>query len=219
MTFTLTTTLPRRSSPPYLPTKDSYSPTHPDCFRIQFADEGEFNSCLKTERAFAAGETITAITNTLPGVKAYSSVQVLPDPPIPGSSQDPSKCRHIELNSDLLYVNHSCDPNVAFDVRKEGNWEVRALKDLPKGEIMTFAYFSTEWDMDQPFTCLCGSSKCLGTIRGAKDIPAEVLKTYFINDHILALKSYQTQQTSASKGGKAVKGAPLEQTAEVQVGA
>jgi hypothetical protein len=50
MTFTLSTTLPRRSSPPYLPTKDNYTPTHPDCFHIQFADEGEFNSCLKTER-------------------------------------------------------------------------------------------------------------------------------------------------------------------------
>lgn len=42
-------------------------------------------------------------------------------------------------------------------------------------QIMTFAYFSTEWDMDQPFACLCGASQCLGTIRGAKDIPAEVL--------------------------------------------
>lgn len=50
MTFTLSTTLSRRSSPPYLPTKDNYTPTHPDCFRIQFAEEGEFNSCLKTER-------------------------------------------------------------------------------------------------------------------------------------------------------------------------
>jgi hypothetical protein len=32
-------------------------------------------------------------------------------------------------------VNHSCDPNVVFDVRTSGDWKVRALKDLPKGEV------------------------------------------------------------------------------------
>lgn len=46
----MTVALPRRSTPPYLPTKENYNPTHPDRFRIQFADEGEFNSCLKVVR-------------------------------------------------------------------------------------------------------------------------------------------------------------------------
>lgn len=48
--MTLTSTLPRRSTPPYLPNKLDYKPTHPESFLIQFADEGEFNSCLKTQR-------------------------------------------------------------------------------------------------------------------------------------------------------------------------
>lgn len=34
---------------PFLPQKESYAPTHPDLFRIQFAD-GDFNSCLKAQR-------------------------------------------------------------------------------------------------------------------------------------------------------------------------
>ena len=73
-------------------------------------------------------------------------------------------------------VNHSCSPNVAFDMNAgPSSWHVRALKDLPKGEIMTFAYFSTEWSMDQPFTCTCGSANCLGVIRGARDIAEETL--------------------------------------------
>lgn len=42
-------------------------------------------------------------------------------------------------------------------------------------QILTFAYFSTEWDMDQPFSCLCGTERCLGTIKGAKDIPSDTL--------------------------------------------
>lgn len=36
-------------SPPYLPTKATYKPTHPDLFLIQFA-EGDFNSCLITQK-------------------------------------------------------------------------------------------------------------------------------------------------------------------------
>lgn len=42
---------------------------------------------------------------------------------------------------------------------------------------MTFAYFSTEWFMDQPFKCLCDSSKCLGEITGAQNIPKATLDT------------------------------------------
>jgi hypothetical protein len=69
--------------------------------------------------------------------------------------------------------------------------------------VLTFAYFSTEWDMIQPFTCQCGTSRCLGAITGAKDIDSRVLECvlsqrihmmrvlqksfisgYFLNDHI-----------------------------------
>jgi hypothetical protein len=106
---------------------------------------------------------------------AYSSVQVLPDPPLPG--QDHSRVRHIELNSDLLYVNHSCAPNVAFKVpENEKDWRVEALEDLAEGTVMTFAYFTTEWHMQQPFECLCGSQDCLGVISGAREISRDVLE-------------------------------------------
>ncbi len=42
-------------------------------------------------------------------------------------------------------------------------------------QILTFAYFSTEWDMDQPFSCLCGTERCIRTIQGAKDIEPSIL--------------------------------------------
>lgn len=44
-------------------------------------------------------------------------------------------------------------------------------------QILTFAYFSTEWDMDQPFSCQCGTERCIKTIKGAKDIDQSVLET------------------------------------------
>lgn len=104
-------------------------------------------------QAFKRGETLCPIRNTLPGIKAYSSVQVLPDPPIASAPNSPDERRHIELNSDLLYVNHSCDPNVVFDVngeeaqpteedatgKWEGRWRVRAEKDIAAGEVSSWA--------------------------------------------------------------------------------
>lgn len=45
--------------------------------------------------------------------------------------------------------------------------------------------------MSQPFPCNCGSKACLGRISGAKDVPAEVLKGYFVNKHIQQLKEEQ----------------------------
>lgn len=57
----------------------------------------------------------------------------------------------------VTLVNHSCDPNVAFDLSSSdpNEWHVRALRRIEPGETVTFFYPSTEWDMDQPFTCEC----------------------------------------------------------------
>ena len=109
-------------------------------------------------QAFKRGETLCPIRNTLPGIKAYSSVQVLPDPAIASAPNSPDERRHIELNSDLLYVNHSCDPNVVFDVngkeaqpteedatgKWEGRWRVRAEKDIAAGEVSSLAALFSE---------------------------------------------------------------------------
>ncbi|KAL8283758.1 hypothetical protein RQP46_005553 [Phenoliferia psychrophenolica] len=185
-------------TPPFLAMKDNYKPTHPDVFLVHFGSEEDYSSCLILQKDFAAGEMIAPIVNTIPGIKKYSSVQVAADPPIGDVDADEaSRPRHIELMSDLLYVNHSCDPNVAFEVPASGDWKVTALKDLKKGD--TFAYFSTEWSMDQPFHCLCGTPRCIGEVRGAESIPAEVLAKYKLNDHIIALKAHQTGTSAKGK--------------------
>jgi hypothetical protein len=90
--------------------------------------------------------------------------------------------RHIKLNPEFLqYINHGCDPNVFFDTT---SFELRALKNIKASEELTFFYPSTEWQMDQPFDCYCGSPLCLGSIRGAKFIPADIIKRYTLTDFI-----------------------------------
>lgn len=70
-------------------------------------------------------------------------------------------------------------------------WEVRVDEGLEGGlkvgDVLTFFYPSTEWDMAQPFECKCGEEKCLGWIKGAKELEPEVLKEYFMNEHVVGL--------------------------------
>jgi len=56
-------------------------------------------------------------------------------------------------------VNHSCEPNIAFDLTSadKQKWHARALRDIDPGETITFFYPSTEWDMKQSFECQCGT--------------------------------------------------------------
>lgn len=66
--------------------------------------------------------------------------------------------------------------------------EVRVVDDRPlrRGDPLTFFYPSSEWQMDQPFACTCGSGEgvCCGTISGAKTMDKSVLGRYWLNPHI-----------------------------------
>ncbi|KAG9018898.1 hypothetical protein FRB90_008479 [Tulasnella sp. 427] len=150
--------------------------SHPTLFQVDW-QPGDFNSSLKAVRAFRQGETICPFEGLTFGPKRYTSVQCGP------GSED-----HVELNSDLVYVNHSCEPNVAFDLSAPNpdDWHVRALKEIPVGEPLTFFYPSTEWEMAQPFRCTCNTETCLGEVKGASALTSDELrKRGFINSFIL----------------------------------
>jgi len=159
-----------------MPSQESYVPTHPGLFIVEFLP-GNFASRLVSLKSFEAEETIADMSHsTRVPHTAYSTVQC-------GSGPE----ENIELNSDLVYVNHSCEPNVAFDLSSEdvSQWHVRALRPIKAGESLTFFYPSTEWNMAQPFDCLCGSTGCLGRVEGAIRLSAAELSTRgFINPWI-----------------------------------
>ncbi|EIE79919.1 hypothetical protein G6F46_006226 [Rhizopus delemar] len=151
---------------------NNYKPTHPTYFRVvRQGSPGEFSSKLVAERAFPKGSVIAALEGLTAGEKRYSSVQI-------------SENEHVELNSDLLYMNHSCDPSALMDV---DNMAVTAAKDIHAGDEITFFYPSTEWDMAQPFSCWCGSPKCVQIVQGAHHLPSEVLKQFQLSKHISEL--------------------------------
>ena len=70
-------------------------------------------------------------------------------------------------------LNHSCNPNCYIDFRQLA---LVALKEIQKGEELTFDYNTSEYDLiDQGcfFTCLCGSLNCIGEVKGFRYLPVD----------------------------------------------
>lgn len=156
--------------PPAPPTTASASPpTHPGLLRVVRSPKA-FASGAISEVSLPAGAVFAKITTATPGKKAYTSVQTGRD-------------SHIELNSDLVFCNHSCEPSLNFDMAR---MEVRVVDDraLKVGDALTFFYPSSEWEMDQAFECTCGALGCKRVIEGAKGLSREVLQGYWLNAHI-----------------------------------
>jgi hypothetical protein len=150
---------------------------NPDLTRLMRVEKrpGAFASASYSLVSLPAGAVFARITSPTPATVAYSSVQA-------------SKTLHIELNCDLVYINHSCAPTLIFDMKR---WEVRVNPDLEKGlevgDELTFFYPSTEWSMAQPFECLCKSGDCRGTIKGARDMRVADLDDYWLSEHVKEL--------------------------------
>jgi len=159
-----------------MPTAVPNKPSHPAVGRVDL-QPGQFSSSYRAAQAFHKDDKICAITGTSDSAKAYTSVQYGID-------------KHLELNSDLAYINHSCSPNTAFVLGPDNKkaWHLKALSDIAIGDELTFFYPGTEWDMDQPFVCKCGSKICLRVISGAKDLPLEEIAARgYVAPHIREL--------------------------------
>ena len=60
------------------------------------------------------------------------------------------------------FINHACDPN-AESLNDKGHIWIEAMKDIKKGEEITYDYcLTTDDPYDHP--CKCGSKKCKGYI-------------------------------------------------------
>ena len=148
--------------------------SHPDL--IRFHTGSGFSNYITSLVALPSGALFARLepnVNTPAPCATYQTVQTGRD-------------SHIQLNSDLVYMNHSCEPSLVIDVKA---LEVRVVndRDLRVGDALTFFYPSTEWDSAQPFQCECGSRECLGEMRGAKGLSRDVLEKYWINEHIMEM--------------------------------
>ena len=68
------------------------------------------------------------------------------------------------------FLNHSCYPSAYIDFDLLA---LRAIREVRKGEEVTYNYFTTDWDGEDIFECKCGSSGCIKQISGFKYLPYE----------------------------------------------
>ncbi|KAF8203481.1 hypothetical protein K438DRAFT_1535879, partial [Mycena galopus ATCC 62051] len=147
-------------------------------FHVQFAP-GDFMSSLHASKVPSSATKICQFTGWIPGSRTRTSIQCVP-------------FEHLEeLNSDLVFLNHSCNPNVGLDLSSpiRDDWSVIAIKDIHQGDEMSWFYPSTEWDAwGGGFACRCGSEECIGGYRGAKELELATLSRYpLVQLHVLLL--------------------------------
>jgi SET domain-containing protein len=111
----------------------------------------------------AAGELVavkgghivtTAVLASLPERLQNSEIQISDSLHLAAVQED-------EYEPVMLFINHSCEPNVGF----AGNIVLVAMRDISPGEELTTDYALFD-DHDGSMVCRCGRASCRGTIGG-----------------------------------------------------
>lgn len=99
-------------------------------------------------------------------------------------------------NNEWKFVNHSCDPNAYIDTTDH---KIKALKDIHEGKEICFNYNTTEYKMDSPFNCNCGSANCYGEIKGFQYLSDEDQRSLlpFAAMHIKALSTNRDKKEAS----------------------
>lgn len=62
----------------------------------------------------------------------------------------------ISMDEPADFINHSCDPNCGI----QGQISLVAMRDIQKGEEITFDYSMSDSSAFDEFDCACGTDKC-----------------------------------------------------------
>jgi hypothetical protein len=73
----------------------------------------------------------------------------------------------------MLYVNHSCDPNIAI----QGQIVFVAMRDIAPGEELTHDWATTD-DGDYEMECRCGCARCRRIVTGKDWMKQELQEKY-----------------------------------------
>ena len=126
----------------------------------------------------AAGEVVavkgghivdTATMLALPGHLQNSEVQIAEGLHLVALTDD-------EYEPVMLFVNHSCEPNVGF----RGNVVLVAMTGIAAGDELStdYALFDTPAPPDDRMACGCGTPSCRGTITGDDWRDPEIQRRY-----------------------------------------
>ncbi|KAK8075431.1 hypothetical protein PG997_010094 [Apiospora hydei] len=163
---------------------------NPDLDRLMMVRTagGTFRSWAESLVDLPAGALFARITGvTSVSTPSYSTTQA-------------GRNLHLELNSNIHFVNHSCAPTLEWDM-EHVEMRVNRQRDLKKGDMLSFFYPSTEWILAQPFDCWCGAGegKCFGRVEGAGRMDPTRLKGYWLNGYIKEMLEEEAQVEAGTK--------------------
>lgn len=80
----------------------------------------------------------------------------------------------IDPEGDFHYINHSCNPNLGI----KGRVTYCALKNINKGDELSFDYSINEADPNWSMKCQCGAKNCRKIIKSIKFLPKKTYQQY-----------------------------------------
>ena len=104
----------------------------------------------------ATGEVILYLEGIPTEIATRFSIQIGMSTHLAPTDAGPDECPWI-------YTNHSCSPNAKVSGRN-----LVAIREIKAGDEINFDYETTEFEMAEPFHCLCGSPDCRKYISGYK---------------------------------------------------
>eukprot|EP00760_Papus_ankaliazontas_P002275 PhM_4_TR10921/c0_g1_i1/m.7997 len=110
---------------------------------------------------------------------------------------------HVVPHGGCEFLAHSCDPTVKLvtDDADPARVDVVTLRPLHAGEVLSFNYLTTEFSMDAPFVCHCGSEQCVGRIAGFEHLGTDLkdkLRPFCTNAVLLMEKTHATEPSVAT---------------------
>ena len=132
-------------------------------------DTGKYGLGLFASRNIKKGEIVADWTRG----KVYEaeSAMNLPSKEITDHAIQFREYKWIDTKGVARHVNHSCEPNCGI----KGRFQIIAMRDIKKGEELTFDYEMTE-DSDWKMKCECGSQSCRKIIGLHKNMPKLIRK-------------------------------------------
>ena len=115
--------------------------------------------------AISAGEIVAVKGGAIMDAASFALIreQVSPAEIQIGDSLYIAPCSAEEVESSILCLNHSCNPNVGVC----GQITFVAMRDIPDGAELTIDYAMIDGDPAQRLECLCGAEACRKIISGS----------------------------------------------------
>ena len=133
--------------------------------------------CIRLVQTTTRGVSVVTTENFLRGEVIFKlNGHILPE------AQSKRRTVAIQVDEDHIfeppekkvfddYVNHSCNPTCYVDY---AHFNLIALRNIKKGEELTFDYNTAEYDMiahGGDFSCHCEARHCINHVRGFRYLP------------------------------------------------